>query len=132
MTAKRPGWLVVGAEVVVWKEGRGGKPETINVTRVARIAAKSFTVEDDSHRFNVETLAEKTTTGTGSWSRTVTYRVSGIQTEEGQAKVRTLRRLVAQRRVDDAHEAWNRTHSPLEGVALREAVTRWLALAEES
>lgn len=108
MSEKSTDWIVPGAKVVCYYETFGSKPRHVKVTTIARVAKKSFTVEEPGEpRFSLDDQSARVG---GTWDSRTRYCVP-YDSEEAQREFAYVRDLRAMGQARAACEAWLRSRT---------------------
>lgn len=121
-----PGWIVPGAEVVLYNVGGAGTSPNVRRTRIARVATASFTVEADREpRFPIDKPRARQG-GTWGWTR----HVVPLDSPEARRQLGGERLRQATAAADTAYNHWLHRRSPETCAALVSALQLVQAAAE--
>lgn len=118
-----PDWLAPGSRVVCYSTGGAGTTDSVRVTTIKRVNAKTFSVEASSEpKFPVEpdSLYGHGKRIGGTWGY-VRHCVSA-DSQEGKRQIRGMQYRNAIRDVDDVYKTWRQTRSDVDREALIRAL----------
>lgn len=123
-----PEWLKPGAQVVLWTNGVN-PAGSVTVTRVAKVAPKSFTVEAEGEpRFPIETMRKRIEVG--GYPGTAMRHVMSTADPVGRYWLAVLRQSRASHTANAALTAWQAKPTVEDAHSARLALAEWIKRTE--
>lgn len=127
-TLAAPEWLKPGAQVVLWTNGVN-PAASVTVTRVAKVAPKSFTVEAEGEpRFPIETMRKRVEVG--GYAGTAMRHVMSTADPVGRYWLAVLRQSRASYVANAALTTWQAKPTVEDARKARLALSEWIKRTE--
>jgi hypothetical protein len=114
-------WIKPGEKVVTYTYGGVSRSENPSVTLIAKVAAKSFTLENDSLRYSIDRQESPRQGGTWGWTRKVVP-FDSDKAREVLEREKHERRMSRARATVDAWERMRTRENRLAAIAALQAV----------